>query len=476
LRQRAREAKAYIAGLERTERERTGIKSLKVGYNKVFGYYLEVTRPNLAQVPPDYLRKQTLANGERFITPELKEYEARIADAEGRIVAHEAGVYAALLATLAGHAARLLAVGAALAEIDTLAAFAEVAARRDYIRPALDEGTALAIRAGRHPTVEAALDEHAFIPNDIDLGGDTGDEGGEECAGGRVLLLTGPNMAGKSTYLRQVALIALLAQIGSFVPAAEARLGLVDRIFTRVGAQDDLAAGQSTFMIEMLETAAILHGATARSLIVLDEIGRGTGTLDGLAIARAVVEDIHDRIGARCLFATHYHELLTLLDALPRLRACNVAVREEEDGIVFLHRIAPGGAGRSYGIHVARLAGLPRSVTERAGALLRDLEGARVTGGTLPATLPGREVAEANGHYDLDGTDLDGADEEGASSVAARLRTGDIASVLDEIAAMDLVNTTPLEALNRLFAIQGRLRDLDAIPVRPVRAWGRSNR
>ena len=271
-----------------------------------------------------------------------------------------------------------------------LAAFAEVAERQGYVRPILDAGRALHIRAGRHPTVEAAVERHTFIPNDVDLDADEFD------GDGAIMLLTGPNMAGKSTYLRQVALIVLLAQIGAFVPATEAHLGLTDRIFTRVGAQDDLAAGQSTFMVEMLETASILHHATPRSLIILDEIGRGTGTLDGLAIARAVVEDIHDRIGARCLFATHYHELLGLLDRLPRLRACNVAVREDDDGIVFLHRIAPGGAARSYGIHVARLAGVPRSVTDRAALLLRDLEA---------TATPLRQVSEepseynaANGH------------------------------------------------------------------------------
>ncbi len=436
LRDGTREARRWIAELEGRERERTEIKSLKVGYNKVFGYYLEVTKPNLARVPGDYLRKQTLANCERFITPELKEREAQLAEAEGRIADEEARVYAALLRELAVAAPRLLAVAGALAQLDVLAAFAEVAERQGYTRPALDAGGGLRIRAGRHPTVEAALERGAFIPNDVDLGEES-----------RLLLLTGPNMAGKSTYLRQVALIVLLAQIGSFVPAGEAHIGLVDRIFTRVGAQDDLAAGQSTFMVEMLETAAILHGATPRSLIVLDEIGRGTGTLDGLAIARAVVEDIHDRIGARCLFATHYHELLALLDRLPRLRACNVAVREEADGIVFLHRIVPGGATRSYGIHVAALAGLPRHVTDRAAALLRDLETARTAGGNGATPEP-----SPNGHHDGDGW-----------------HESDPGGVLDEIASLDLVNTTPLEALNRLFALQQRLHDLEALPVRGAR-------
>src|SRR5205823_2204913 len=264
------------------------------------------------------------------------------------------------------------------------------AVERRYVRPALSDDCRLCIEGGRHPTVEAALAEggEAFVPNDANL----------DTTGRQVILITGPNMAGKSTYLRQVALIVLLAQIGAFVPAERAEIGLVDRIFTRVGAQDDLVAGQSTFMVEMLETAAILHQATPRSLIVLDEVGRGTSTHDGLAIARAVVEDLHDRVGARTLFATHYHELLALLDRLPRLRACNVVVREEDDGIVFLHRIAPGGANRSYGIHVARLAGLPRHVTERADTILRELDAQRSDAATRVAPVPDTPPAAPNGH------------------------------------------------------------------------------
>ncbi len=451
-----REARRFIAELEQRERERTGIKSLKVGFNKVFGYYLEVSRPNLSRVPADYLRKQTLANCERFITPELKEHEARISDAEGQIAAKEEEVYLALLADLARDAPRFLAIAGAVARIDVLGGFAEVAARQGYARPTLDDGPALRIRAGRHPTVEAALDRHSFIPNDVELGSD-----------GRVLLLTGPNMAGKSTYLRQVALIVLLAQIGAFVPADEARIGIVDRIFTRVGAQDDLAAGQSTFMVEMLETASILHHATPRSLIVLDEVGRGTSTLDGLAIARAVVEDLHNRVGARTLFATHYHELLALLDELPALRAYNVAVREEPDGIVFLHRIAPGGADRSYGIHVARLAGLPRGVTDRADAILRELEATRGTeGGGRKAEGGGRRAEDRGAEGKAGGASANGHHADG-------WREGDVGGVLDEIAALDLVNTTPLEALNRLFALQQRLHEVADLPVRATGRRGR---
>ena len=433
-----RDARLWIAELERRERERTKIKSLKVGYNKIFGYYLEITNPNLPLVPPEYIRKQTLTSCERYITPELKEFEARIADAEGQINAVEESIYLRVLGELAGQAPRLLSTAAAIAQVDVVAAFAEVAERQGYMRPILDGGRALHIRAGRHPTVEAAVERHTFIPNDVDLNADEVD--GE----GAIMLLTGPNMAGKSTYLRQVALIALMAQIGAFVPATEAHLGLTDRIFTRVGAQDDLAAGQSTFMVEMLETASILHHATPRSLIILDEIGRGTGTLDGLAIARAVIEDIHDRIGARCLFATHYHELLGLLDRLPRLRACNVTVREDEDGIVFLHRITPGGAARSYGIHVARLAGVPRSVTERAALLLRDLEA---------TATPLRQVSETTGAYDATNGHAPAP-----SIVPVDAACEGDGTMLREIAALDLVNTTPLEAINLLFSIQQRLR------------------
>jgi DNA mismatch repair protein MutS len=447
-----REARRWIAELERRERERTKIKSLKVGFNKVFGYFIEVTKPNLHLVPDDYIRKQTLSTCERYITPELKEFEAKISDAEQRITAAEDALYGRVLAELAREAPRLLTTAAAIAQIDVLASFAEAADRGGYTRPTLIEDRAIHIRAGRHPTVEAAVERHTFIPNDLDLDADELD------GDGAIMLLTGPNMAGKSTYLRQVALIVLLAQIGAFVPAEEATIGLVDRIFTRIGAQDDLAAGQSTFMVEMLETASILHHATPRSLIILDEIGRGTGTLDGLAIARAVVEDIHDRIGARCLFATHYHELLALLDALPRLRACNVAVREDADGIVFLHRIAPGGAARSYGIHVARLAGLPRRVTDRAADLLRDLEATATPLRTV------REAPPTNGYH---AEEAEG--EASPDSDMSPWSAGDAADILEEIASLDLVNTTPLAALNQLFAIQQRLHELADLPVRSPR-------
>ncbi|MER3421762.1 MAG: DNA mismatch repair protein MutS, partial [Chloroflexota bacterium] len=361
-------AQATLLEMERREREQTGIRSLKVGFNKVFGYYIEVTKPNLKFVPERYIRRQTLANGERFVTPELKEWEARILRAEERIAARARAVFAGVVETVGAQVDRLLATAQALAELDVLATFAELAAARRYSRPMLDDSTTLCIRAGRHPVVELALEAGAFVPNDTNLSG---------ADGPRLLLVTGPNMAGKSTYLRQVALIVLLAQVGCFVPAEAACIGAVDRIFTRIGAQDDLAAGASTFLVEMVETAAILRHATARSLLVFDEIGRGTSTFDGLAIAQAVVEDVHDRVRARTLFATHFHELTALAERLPAMRVATMAAIEEGRQVVFLRRLVPGGADRSYGIHVARLAGLPEHVTRRAEALLAEMEQAR---------------------------------------------------------------------------------------------------
>jgi DNA mismatch repair protein MutS len=358
------QARHWIAELERGERQRTGIRSLKVGYNKVFGYYLEVTRPNLAHVPPDYRRKQTLVAAERFITPELKDREAQILNAEERVQELEREEFDGLLRQIAAHGPRLRSLARALGHLDVFSALAQVARDRGYCRPVLDEGDAIRIVDGRHPVVEASLEPGTFIPNDCRLG----------CEDCQVIVITGPNMAGKSTYLRQVALIVLLAQAGSFVPAREARIGLVDRLFTRVGAQDDIAAGASTFMVEMMEAAQILRHATARSLIVLDEIGRGTSTFDGLSIARAVVEEVHQRIGARTLCATHFHELAESATELPRVQVFNAAVAEERGEVIFLRKIVPGAADQSYGIHVARLAGLPDTVTRRAEEILRELE------------------------------------------------------------------------------------------------------
>jgi DNA mismatch repair protein MutS len=353
----------WIARLQARERERTGIGSLKVGFNKVFGYYIEVTRANLERVPADYLRKQTLANAERFLTPELKEWEEKVLGAEEKISALETRLLAQLRSSLAREVRRIQELSSQVAQVDVLAALAEVAVRRGYVRPQVDSGFALEIVGGRHPVVETMMAREAFIPNDVHLD-----------PSARVMILTGPNMAGKSTVLRQVGLIVLLAQIGAFVPATSARLGVVDRIFTRVGASDNLVRGQSTFMVEMNETAAILHCATARSLVLLDEIGRGTSTWDGLSVATAATEFLHDRIGAKTIFATHYHELTRLAERLPGVVNFNVAVHEEGDRIVFLRRLLAGGADRSYGVEVARLAGLPSEVVGRARELLQQLE------------------------------------------------------------------------------------------------------
>ena len=362
----SRNAQDYIARLEQKERERTGIKSLKVGYNRVFGYYIEISNSNLAQAPEDYVRRQTLVGGERFITPEMKEYESLILNAQDRIGEIEGALFRQVCQQVAGHAEQILSTARAIANIDVFASLAEVASRFGYVRPVLDEGDAVTIKQGRHPVVERMLPAGDFVANDAALA-----SGGEQ-----LIILTGPNMAGKSTYIRQVAVIVLMAQIGSFVPADSARVGVCDRIFTRVGLQDDLAMGQSTFMVEMVETAAILNHATPRSLIVLDEIGRGTSTYDGLAIARAVAEHLHNnpRLGCKTLFATHYHELTQLADILPRAFNYNVVVSEDKGQVVFLRNIAPGGADRSYGVHVARLAGMPTSVVNRAWDVLAELE------------------------------------------------------------------------------------------------------
>jgi DNA mismatch repair protein MutS len=363
-------ARDFIASLQTRERERTGIGSLKVGYNQVFGYYLEVTRANLARVPSDYVRKQTLSNGERFYTPELKEWEEKVLDAEEGIGRIESQLFAAVREQLASAVPRIQDAAARVATLDVLAALAEVAARGSYVRPEVHTGFALEIRGGRHPVVETMMPRSDFIPNDMVLDEDR-----------RIVILTGPNMAGKSTVLRQIGLIQLLAQIGAWVPAVKARLPVADRIYTRVGASDNLARGQSTFMVEMSETAAILHSASERSLVLLDEIGRGTSTYDGVSIAWAVTEHIHERVGAKTIFATHYHELTQLGDLLAGVKNMNVSVREVGDEIVFLRRLAEGGADRSYGIHVARLAGMPPGIVARARELLAELEGTHSGGG-----------------------------------------------------------------------------------------------
>ena len=366
LRSIRRDGRGFLASLETRERQRSGIASLKVRYNRVFGYYLEVSKANLGLVPPDYERKQTLVGAERFITPELKYYEEQVVSAQQRIEELEATLLEQIGERVAGEAVRIKSTAVAVAQIDVLAALAEAAVRYRYSRPVLCESGGTRIREGRHPVVERLRSDQRFVPNDTDL----------DVEERQILIITGPNMGGKSTYLRQVALIVLMAQAGSFVPAAEAQIGIVDRIFCRVGASDNLARGQSTFMIEMQETANILHHATPRSLVVLDEIGRGTATFDGLSIAWAVAEYLHEeaRVRARTLFATHYHELTELALTLPRVKNCHIAVREWNDEIRFLYKVLDGSADRSYGIQVARLAGIPREVIQRAREVLHNLE------------------------------------------------------------------------------------------------------
>jgi DNA mismatch repair protein MutS len=381
----AEDGKGFIAGLESRERKRTGIGSLKVRYNRVFGYYLEVTRPNLHLVPADYQRRQTTVGGERFVTPELKAFEEQVLGAEEKRFALETKLFEELRQRVVAEAARLRGAAAGVADADALLSLGRVAAERGYLRPSLDGSEVLEIAEGRHPVVEAMLpaDSGGFVPNDLRVA--SSEPGGEA----QILVITGPNMAGKSTVLRQAALIALMAQAGSFVPARRARVGLVDRIFTRVGASDDLARGRSTFMVEMTEAAAILNNASRRSLVVLDEIGRGTSTFDGLSIAWAVAEHLHDRVGCRTLFATHYHELQDLSRERPRVRNLTVSVREVGDQVVFLRKLVPGGASRSYGIEVARLAGLPAEVLARAREILRNLESLEVDEGGHAALARG---------------------------------------------------------------------------------------
>ena len=423
----SRNAQDYIARLEQKERERTGIKSLKVGYNRVFGYYIEISNSNLAQAPEDYVRRQTLVGGERFITPEMKEYESLILNAQDRIGEIESALFRQVCQQVAGHAEHILSTARAIANIDVFASLAEVASRFGYVRPVLDEGDAVTIKQGRHPVVERMLPAGDFVANDAALA-----SGGEQ-----LIILTGPNMAGKSTYIRQVAVIVLMAQIGSFVPADSARVGVCDRIFTRVGLQDDLAMGQSTFMVEMVETAAILNHATPRSLIVLDEIGRGTSTYDGLAIARAVAEHLHNnpRLGCKTLFATHYHELTQLADILPRAFNYNVVVSEDKGQVVFLRNIAPGGADRSYGVHVARLAGMPASVVNRAWDVLAELEDDSRVNRASPRRGRGSPPPQQMPLLTF------------------------TSPVVDELLALDVASMTPLDAINKLYELQERARE-----------------
>ena len=420
LRTSGSSARSYLAALESTERERTGIRSLRVGYNRVFGYYIEVPNAQRERVPDDYARKQTLAGAERFVTPDLKEHEAIVLHARDRAVAREVELLAEATALVAGEARALADAAAGVAILDVTQSLATVAEEQHWVRPSVDMSTVLRIVGGRHPLVERTLGPGRFVPNDLAL-----DDGA------RIVVLTGPNMAGKSTYLRQTASIVLLAQIGSYVPAEEATIGVCDRIFTRIGAHDDLSGGLSTFMVEMAETAAILRQASSRSLVILDEIGRGTSTYDGVSIAQAVVEYLHDapQLNCRTLFATHFHELTVLAGQLPRVRNARVEVVEDGADITFLHRIVPGGADRSYGVHVARLAGIPGGVVVRARQLLAEQERAR-------------PLAGGGGH--------------GSDQLTLPMASPGPHPVMSELASLDLDAMTPIAALNKLVELHGR--------------------
>ena len=428
LRNLSRNSKQYVAQIEQRERQRTGIGSLKVKFNSVFGYYLEISKANLHLAPADYERKQTLVNAERFTTPELKEYEAKILDAQEKMVEIERRLFAELRSGIGAEARRIRQTALALAEIDVLVSFASLAANRRYCRPQLDNSSDIEIIEGRHPVIEqqdlAGISDR-FVPNDLYLNGTTHS----------VLVITGPNMGGKSTYLRQAALIVLMAQMGSFVPATSARIGLVDRIFTRIGASDNLARGRSTFMVEMTETAGILNTASPRSLILLDEVGRGTATYDGLAIAWAAVEYIHANTRAKTLFATHYHELTELADHLGGVKNYHVSVKESGGGIVFLRKVEPGAADKSYGIEVAKLAGLPSDVVHRA-----------------------REVLAEHEHAEQSAINHLAHDEfEGGRPMQPTIFTPLSQKIVDRIKETDLDRLSPLEALNLLHDLKKQM-------------------
>ena len=416
-------ARQYIADLEEKQRSETGIKSLKVGYNHVFGYYLEVSKSNVSAIPDTYIRRQTLANSERYIVPELKEYEALVLTAKDKINQLEQELYRRVCGQISEEVDRVRKLAKTLAKIDVVCSFAQIAAQNSYVRPVIDDDSNITITSGRHPVVENVLDVGQYVANDVHF-----DEGDSQ-----IIVLTGPNMAGKSTFIRQVALITLMAQIGSFVPADYARIGIVDRIFTRVGLQDDLATGKSTFMVEMIETASILNQATKKSLLILDEIGRGTSTYDGLSIAKSVIEYIHNspRLKCKTMFATHYHELTELAETLPNVRNFNVAVVEQGSDVVFLHKIIPGGADRSYGIHVAQLAGMPSAVVKRAWEILDHLE----------QTDIGFVSRNSVGTFD-----------KGVSQLS--LFNGLNEELVAELKEIDVTNLTPMDAITRLYELQ----------------------
>jgi DNA mismatch repair protein MutS len=427
----AKEGKGWISKLQATERERTGIANLKVGYNKVFGYYIEVTKPHVHLVPDDYVGKQTLVNAERYVTPDLKEHESRVLTAEEDLLNLERELFEGIRSRVAEAATRIQKAAGVLARVDVLSTLAEVAVENRYVRPRIEQSGAIVIEDGRHPVVERLLEREAFVPNDVRIG--------EEDS--RILLITGPNMAGKSTYLRQVALAVIMAQMGSFVPARRASIAIVDRVFTRIGATDALARGRSTFLVEMSETANILRNATSRSLLLLDEIGRGTSTFDGLSIAWAVTEYLHDRgdVAPRTMFATHYHELTELEDVLPGLRNMNVLVRETEDSIAFLRKVVPGCADQSYGIEVARLAGIPEEVIVRAREVLRNLEDAQYTLDAVPRLAEGDHGPLRSGGPQLH-------------------LFREPSEVERELEAIDVDSMTPLDALGRLAELKEKVR------------------
>lgn len=424
LRYTRRHGKDYILELEQKERARTGIKSLKIGFNKVFGYYIEVTRMNQHLVPEDFIRKQTLANAERFITPELKEYESQILGAEEKICALEYEAFLEVRQHVALHTVQIQETAATLAALDVFQSLAKVARDNRYVRPRVDDRCGIEIRDGRHAVVERVLRNELFVPNDVSLNRESR----------RILMITGPNMAGKSTYMRQVALIVLMAQIGSFVPAGEARIGVVDRIFTRIGAADDLVGGQSTFMIEMSEVAGILYGATEKSLVLLDEVGRGTSTFDGISIARSVVEHLYDKVGALTMFATHYHELTDMASRYPAVMNLATAVKERGEDIVFLHKVIPGSVDHSYGIQVARLAGLPRRVIERSRDILATLEASGSSVRETAATITDEQMQ-------------------------LFVPSTELLQILDQLEAVDMMTTTPLEAMQLLYKLQQALKE-----------------
>jgi DNA mismatch repair protein MutS len=430
----SRDARSWMANYETQERQRTGITSLKVRYNKVFGYYIEISKANLGAAPSDYFRKQTLVNAERFFTEELKTFETQVLEADEKRLELEQQLFEELRRTISVHSERIQTMAEAVAELDCLAGLAEVAARNDYCQPHLSQGESILIRDGRHPVIEHFLPGGSFVPNDLEM-----DQENQQ-----VLIITGPNMAGKSTILRQAALIVLLAQIGSFVPASEAHLGLVDRIFTRVGAADDLARGRSTFLVEMQESANILHQATPRSLIILDEIGRGTSTFDGLSIAWAVAEYLHDLqgVGVKTLFATHYHELTDLARTRSRVKNFNVAIKEWQNEIIFFHKLIPGGTNRSYGIQVARLAGLPHEVIERAREILVQLEKGESTF-LAQSTVAKRRVRTSR---------------EKEPGIQLSLFRPSAEWLRDRIMALDIDRLTPLTALQTLHALKEQIR------------------